>query len=186
MWVRSSTKIYPSLTTKFDIFDIKSFFCYKHWRELVGFCPFPQKCICSVCGINFEMGKTRIGLGLFFRMMLWLHFLTYVMMTFDTKKHTQGSCNKKENTISTWKWCFEKCNSIWREKYDFSWKILWQNQFSLILLNDIKKVSALVKIWILFSKGYLISTFEYLISNVAIKMPFTCLVLQFLFKNEYF
>ena len=41
------------------------------------------------------MGKTRIELGLFFRMILWLHFLTYVMMTFDTKNTHKGVAMKK-------------------------------------------------------------------------------------------
>ena len=136
MWVRSSTKIYPSLTTRFDIFDIKFFFCYKHWIELVGFCPFPQKCICSVCGINFEMGKTRIGLGLFFRMMLWLHFLTYVMMTFDTKTSTRELQRKREYHIH-WKMVFWKNAIVFEEKsitfqensiFLISWKTLWHNQ----------------------------------------------------------
>ena len=100
---------------RFDIFDIKSFFCYKHWIELVGFCPFPQKCICSVCGINFEMGKTRIGLGLFFCMMLWLHFLTYVMMTFDTKTSTRELQRKREYHIH-WKMVFWKNAIVFEEK----------------------------------------------------------------------
>ena len=127
------------MTTRFNIFDIKSFFCCEYWMGLEGFwfCfVLFHKNAYAVCSINFEMVKARIGLGLFFRMMLWLHFLTYVMMTFDTKTSTRELQRKREYHIH-WKMVFWKNAIVFEEKsitfqensiFLISWKTLWHNQ----------------------------------------------------------